>query len=242
MVSTSRRSGILGVLFGADTLGHATRINPTGPRNTPTAAWEALTADSGAGVAIISEQGVFVYANNEYARTYGRTDATAIIGRTVHQIFPAPNANERMGLIRNIVESGKPLVMRTIWRGLRLRATMRPVIGEGPAREVLVTLRAVRAADEPTTEETGLRVVDAVHVDLGRLASLTNRELCVLELIGSGLTLEGIATHLRRSRKTIENQRHSLGRKLGVRTRAELVRIAIECGLVTPGRPPIEPA
>jgi len=61
---------------------------------------------------------------------------------------------------------------------------------------------------------------------------LTEREREVLRLIALGHTNAEIAAMLYVSVRTVENHRSSLMRKLGVRTRAELVRQAGEIGLV----------
>lgn len=61
---------------------------------------------------------------------------------------------------------------------------------------------------------------------------LTPRERDVLRLIALGHTNAEIAAMLYVSVRTVENHRSSLMRKLGVRTRAELVRQANEIGLV----------
>ena len=69
------------------------------------------------------------------------------------------------------------------------------------------------------------------HLDLGPLGSLTRRELEVFALIGRGFTTEQIASHLHRSKRTVQGHRVSLGRKLGVKTRGEITRLAVEAGL-----------
>lgn len=61
---------------------------------------------------------------------------------------------------------------------------------------------------------------------------LTQREREVLRLIALGHTNAEIATMLFVSVRTVENHRASVMRKLGLRTRAELVRHATESGLV----------
>lgn len=61
---------------------------------------------------------------------------------------------------------------------------------------------------------------------------LSDREREVLRLIALGHTNAEIATMLFVSVRTVENHRSSLMRKLGLRTRAELVRHANDTGLV----------
>jgi DNA-binding NarL/FixJ family response regulator len=59
-----------------------------------------------------------------------------------------------------------------------------------------------------------------------RLASLSPRELQVIQLVAEGKTSREIAVDLGRSEKTIQSQRRMLMKKLGVHNAASLVRLA----------------
>jgi len=61
---------------------------------------------------------------------------------------------------------------------------------------------------------------------------LTTREAEVLRLIALGHTNVEIARQLGVSARTIETHRANIHSKLGLRTRAELVRYALRCGLL----------
>jgi DNA-binding NarL/FixJ family response regulator len=63
------------------------------------------------------------------------------------------------------------------------------------------------------------------------LESLTAREVEVLRLIGKGLSRVEIAKELSRSAKTVDGHQDRIMRKLGVSSRAELMRFAIREGL-----------
>lgn len=63
------------------------------------------------------------------------------------------------------------------------------------------------------------------------LESLTAREIEVLRLIGKGLSRNQIATQLSRSAKTIDGHQERMMKKLGIDSRAELMRFAIREGL-----------
>jgi two-component system response regulator NreC len=63
---------------------------------------------------------------------------------------------------------------------------------------------------------------------------LSRRELDVLRLIGLGHTNNEIAGLLQISVRTVETHRANIHRKLGLTTRAELVRYALRRGLLTP--------
>jgi two-component system invasion response regulator UvrY len=60
------------------------------------------------------------------------------------------------------------------------------------------------------------------------LAKLTSREIEILRLLGSGKSLSEIAWMIHVSYKTIANTSSLMRQKLGVRSSAELVRLAIE--------------
>jgi DNA-binding NarL/FixJ family response regulator len=62
--------------------------------------------------------------------------------------------------------------------------------------------------------------------------ALSDREYQVLRMVGSGQTVSDIARHLGLSVKTISTYRTRLLEKLGMRTNAELMRYAIENGLM----------
>jgi DNA-binding NarL/FixJ family response regulator len=64
-----------------------------------------------------------------------------------------------------------------------------------------------------------------------RLESLSARELEVLRLIGKGLSRNEIAESLSRSAKTIDRHQERMLKKLGLETRAELMKFAIREGL-----------
>lgn len=63
-------------------------------------------------------------------------------------------------------------------------------------------------------------------------APLSEREMEVIALVASGYTATKIAEMLKISPKTIETYRSRIAKKLGIRTRAELVHYAAECGLL----------
>ena len=97
----------------------------------------------------------------------------------------------------------------------------------------------------------GERVIDpaleqAAVMELGRFAkqaregsemaaSLTRRELQILELISTGLTMRQTATRLGISPRTVETHVAKLYRKLAVRTRVQAVARAASLGLIDLG-------
>lgn len=87
----------------------------------------------------------------------------------------------------------------------------------------------------------GRRYIGRDHEMLGRWStrtastphdSLSDREYQVLRMIGSGQTVSDIARDLSLSVKTVSTYRMRVLEKLGMRTNAELMRYAIENGLL----------
>jgi two-component system response regulator NreC len=66
---------------------------------------------------------------------------------------------------------------------------------------------------------------------------LSPREWQILELLAQGHTNREISERLPISVKTVETYRSRIVDKLGLRSRAEMVRFALELGLLAPGQP-----
>jgi len=63
---------------------------------------------------------------------------------------------------------------------------------------------------------------------------LSNRELQVLKLVARGYSSQQIAKEILVGVKTVETYRSRLAQKLGLRTRSDVVRFAVQMGLLTP--------
>ena len=66
---------------------------------------------------------------------------------------------------------------------------------------------------------------------------LSEREREVMALVAQGYTSQEVAERLKLSAKTVETYRARLMQKLGLRKRADLVRFALECGMLTQDKP-----
>jgi DNA-binding CsgD family transcriptional regulator len=178
-------------------------------------------------------------------------------GRPLTDVVSLGFATEWFSLARRADDSGRPIAVRTRVHGEPVQLTMRPLSAgagatapmlhelrasvEAGLRDikspppVLVTLRRLSSdQDADWGDPVALRVAPG-HREDGRLEGLSAQQIAVLRMIGEGLSTTEISERLFRSPKTIEWHRMSLGRKLGVKTRVELVRIAIQAGLVNPG-------
>ena len=105
------------------------------------------------------------------------------------------------------------------------------VLKEAPGSELVAAVRAAAAGRTYLNPEIGARLVAGPGAS-GPAEDLTERERDVLRLIALGHTNPEIAGQLHLSVRTIETHRAHVQRKLGLTTRAELVRYAIEQGLV----------
>jgi len=63
---------------------------------------------------------------------------------------------------------------------------------------------------------------------------LSDRELQVLSLVARGYTSAQIAKQISVGVKTVETYRSRFAEKLGIRTRSEVIRFAVQMGLLTP--------
>jgi two-component system response regulator NreC len=75
-----------------------------------------------------------------------------------------------------------------------------------------------------------------------QLPELSDREAEVMRLVAEGYTNRQVAEQICLSVKTVDTYRARLMEKLGLKTRADLVRLAVECGILKPGGSPDQPA
>ncbi len=114
-------------------------------------------------------------------------------------------------------------------RMARLAGAAGFVLKKSLATELLQAIRAVQAGKTyfPAGDEAAPIKRDRAPLDL-----ITEREREVLALIALGYTTPEIAAKLHISDKTIETHRAHIADKLGLRARADLVRFALEHGLL----------
>lgn len=106
--------------------------------------------------------------------------------------------------------------------------------------ELIRAVRVVAAGDALLSPGVTRRLLERVagvlrDRDQSRIASLTEREREVLALVGQGLTNEEIGARLFVSPLTAKTHVSRIMGKLLARDRVQLVVIAYETGLVTPG-------
>ena len=108
-------------------------------------------------------------------------------------------------------------------------------------------IRVVAAGDALLSASVTRKVMEGIVsgpadvADRGRLTELTEREREVLAGVGRGLSNDEIAAEIHISPATARTYVSRMLTKLGARDRAQLVVIAYETGVVTPGRHPNPP-
>jgi two-component system, NarL family, response regulator NreC len=106
------------------------------------------------------------------------------------------------------------------------------------AQELVESIRAVHGGGRPVAQEMAaafsIGASEGSHRPArpGGIEHLSDREREVVALVALGHTNAEIGDRLHISEKTVETHRAHILRKLGLRTRADIVRFAIEHGLM----------
>lgn len=197
--------------------------------------WSRLLSDSGSGAMVIDHDGRILFVNDTAARLFTKRAAAESRGMRLADCLRAHAAEERLEVARRVLSSGHHAVFAELWSGVAMRATVRKLDtypgASGPAALwIYAPETSLHDTGQPVDGQPG--VIEARHVDMGRLAGLTNSELKVLALIGEGLSNAQIAARLHRAVKTVESHRASLTEKTGSSSRVELGMMARRAGLI----------
>jgi DNA-binding CsgD family transcriptional regulator len=169
-----------------------------------------------------------LWCNEAFATNMGSTP-DKLIGTTLHDVMTAEQADERIRLMRDVIETGEMHAHQQFWVGKRWLTRVWPLDPEAfgqPGYFVLIT----RLTDEAPFKGDVHFVRSA---DLGQLDVLSPRELEVFYYLATGMSAGDVAKTLFRSEKTIGRHVENIHRKMGYTNRAQLVRDAVESGLVT---------
>jgi DNA-binding NarL/FixJ family response regulator len=112
------------------------------------------------------------------------------------------------------------------------------VLKDSPPSDLRDAIRTVHAGTTVFAPHVVQQLTKAIAADERQakdqelLDRLTRRERDVLTLIASGLTNKAAAARLGISTRTVETHRENLLRKLGVRSVADVTKLAIRLGLI----------
>jgi DNA-binding NarL/FixJ family response regulator len=151
-------------------------------------------------------------------------------------------ADERLAGVRVLVLTTFDLD-EYVYQALRAGASGF-LLKDTPPADLLAAIRVVAAGDALLAPGVTRRLIaefarrpEPPTVTPAALASLTDREREVLALVARGLSNAEIAGRLVVSAATAKTHVSRVLAKLGARDRAQLVMLAYETGLVTPGSP-----
>lgn len=172
------------------------------------------------------------WCNKTYAREIGKASPDDAVGTTLRDVLPLDKAIEREELMKPALELGKTVAYQQVWKGVRRLTrvwTLDPDAFDHPGYFVMI-----KTLTDPLPEPNGPD--DAVQfvrtADLGDLSVLSPRELEVFYYLAAGMTVSDTAEALFRSEKTIGRHVESIHKKMGYTSRAELVRDAVQRGLI----------
>lgn len=104
---------------------------------------------------------------------------------------------------------------------------------ESAAEQIVGVLEKILAGGRHVSEAVLARMADVFsHGPVAPHETLSDRELQVLQLLGSGRTVKETGAELRLSTKTVSTYRARLLRKLGLQNNVELARYALRNQLV----------
>lgn len=153
-----------------------------------------------------------------------RSEPSEVIGRPLSRLMSIDYAS---GFPERVCADGTHLE-RLIWGGWQVLSLCRVMRERDEMSCVVVVHRVVGMLPEVWN---GLTVVSSPVADFGPLDVLSDREIEIASLIGLGLTVKDIASHVQRSSKTVENHRIAIGRKLGLSDRLQIGLMAYNAGL-----------
>src|SRR5262249_8031778 len=107
------------------------------------------------------------------------------------------------------------------------------VVKDAESSELLAAIRAVHRGRTFVHTGGGMDDVEVSSSMPSSVPALSRRERQVLELLARGHTNREVGQRLSLSVKTIETYRQRLKVKLGLNTRSDLVRLAMDLGLLT---------
>ncbi len=173
-----------------------------------------------------------------------------IVGRALPDVLildvsmPSGSGIEAIQRVRRISARTRVLVLTMHDDQAFLRSALAAgaagyIVKNAAGRDLLTAIREVhsgRSYVSITLSNEGLQHVlenvEASASDPLRQSGLSQRERQVLGLLAQGYTHRDIAERLDVAKKTIDTYRARIGEKLGLRTRADIIRYALENGIL----------
>jgi DNA-binding CsgD family transcriptional regulator len=194
----------------------------------------AVLSDPDAGYAILDARGRFLSVNDIAADALLGVHGAPLLGLTLHDVLPREIAAERTSFLQRVLRSERPMLVTSVWRGVRCRERWQLLPGDaGLSGQVLWILHR-SPVPWPAPVDVSIHSQRARWNDWGPLAPLTEGERSLLGLIGRGLSSEEIARRTGRPLGEVLREKGAIRRKLGGAATATMVRLAVLAGLVEP--------
>ena len=154
-------------------------------------------------------------------------------------ILPGEDGISAIGKIRTICAAAKILLLSGRAEGTLVQAALQAgadgFMRKDHAGEILVSaVRVVLSGKIFLCVDSATALASALRDGVRAAAEpeLTDRETALLKAVAEGLSYKEIAGQLDVSAKSVETYRTRLAKKLGMNSRAELVRYAVRKGLI----------
>lgn len=173
-----------------------------------------------------------LWCNRFYAELCGRTEEQ-MLGTTMSDFLPEELAHERESQMMPARDNHHMVAYYQLWHGSRWFTRVWPLDPDAFGKPgVFVIIQSI-------AQDSSVHHHDAAHDaavlstgDLDELSVLSPRELEVFYHLACGLTSAEIATVLFRSPRTVEQHANQIYRKLGMTSRAQVTKFAVERGIV----------
>ena len=173
-----------------------------------------------------------LWCNRFYAQLCGMEESE-LLGTTMAEYMPAELAEEREAQMKPARDHGKLVAYYQLWHGSRWFTRIWPLDPEAyGTRGVFVIIQSM-AQDRTVHHHDSAHDATVLSTsEMAELNVLSHRELEVFYHIARGLTSAEIALLLYRSTRTIEQHANQIYKKLGMTSRAQLTKFAVERGIV----------
>jgi two-component system, NarL family, invasion response regulator UvrY len=105
--------------------------------------------------------------------------------------------------------------------------------GSDPSALIRAVRSIIRGEQAMSDDIARVLALESLTPSGSVLDQLGEREIEILRQLAAGATTEQIASNLNLSIKTVQNYHYLIKTKTGMRTDAQLVRLAVECGLAS---------
>jgi len=195
-------------------------------------AWQAVSRTPGVGVGLFDVGGGLLFLNDTTKLLFFGTVDVEYVGKSISDFFVSEFVQERLELLRRVVNENKPFRFTDILFGRPIESVLWPIKDTGPPFErVLVVSRAAPRNSLFEKISDDLESMESRFIDLGDLDVLSKRELEVFALLGQGMTVPKVASTLHRSPKTIERHKSSITTKLSLQGQNDIIYIATSLGV-----------